>query len=103
VATDHFSIDLADRRLRMADGSEVRLTPTEWRLIELLVTRAGHLVTQEDLLSKVWGPTAIDRGDYLRVYIAGIRRKLEPEPSHPRYFITAPGLGLRFDPVGGQS
>jgi two-component system KDP operon response regulator KdpE len=64
----------------------------------MLVHRAGHLVTQAELLQGVWGPDAVHKTHYLRVQLAAIRRKVEPDPAHPRYFITAPGLGLRFDP-----
>jgi two-component system KDP operon response regulator KdpE len=101
ILTPDFTVHLADRRWIRPDGSEVRLTPTEWRLVETLIRRRGHLVTQTEILSLVWGPKAVDRTEYLRVYIAGIRRKLEPDPHRPRYFITAPGLGHRFDPTGG--
>jgi two-component system KDP operon response regulator KdpE len=100
VSTADFTVHLGDRRWLRADGSEVRLTPTEWRLIEVLLRRPGALVPQAEILRSVWGPEAVDRTQYLRVYIAGIRRKLEPDPPRPRYFITAPGLGLRFDPSG---
>ena len=76
------------------------LSPTEWKLIEVLVQHQGHLVTREELLASVWGPDAESKTQYLRVYMASIRRKVEPDPSHPRYFVTAPGLGLRFVPEG---
>jgi len=105
VTTADFTVDLGDRRWLQRDGTEVRLTPTEWRLVEMLVRRAGHLVTQKELLEGVWGPKAIEKTHYLRVQLAAIRRKVEPDPARPRYFITAAGLGLRFDPDGdrGQS
>jgi two-component system KDP operon response regulator KdpE len=96
VSTADFTVHLQDRRWFRSDGSEVSLTPTEWRLVELLVRRAGHLVTQEELLRGVWGPQAVNKSQYVRVQIAAIRRKVEPDPAHPRYFVTAPGLGLRF-------
>jgi two-component system KDP operon response regulator KdpE len=99
VVTADFTIHLSDRRWIRPDGSEVRLTPTEWRLVEMLVRHAGHLVTQAELLRGVWGPDAVEKTDYLRVHIAAVRRKVEPEPARPRYFRTAPGLGLRFDAV----
>jgi two-component system KDP operon response regulator KdpE len=102
VTTADFTVHLADRRWIQRDGTEVNLTPLEWKLIDVLVRRAGHLVTQADLLQSVWGPKARDKTQYLRVQIAAIRRKVEPEPSRPRYFITAPGLGLRFDPGAGD-
>jgi two-component system KDP operon response regulator KdpE len=100
VTTADFTVHLRDRRWLQSDGTEVRLTPTEWRLVEMLIRRAGHLVTQTDLLRGIWGPTATDKTNYLRVQLAAIRRKVEPQPARPRYFITAPGLGLRFDPTG---
>jgi two-component system KDP operon response regulator KdpE len=98
ITTSDFTIHLADRRWVQSDGTEIHLTPIEWRFIEMLVSHPGHLVTQADLLQGVWGPKAVEKSHYLRVQIAGIRRKVEPEPGRPRYFITAPGLGLRFEP-----
>ena len=98
MVTEDFNVDVADRRWVRRDGSEVRLSPTEWRVVEVLISRAGRLVPQADLLTAVWGPKAVDRTHYLRVQMAGIRRKVEPDPSHPRYFLTAAGLGHRFDP-----
>jgi two-component system KDP operon response regulator KdpE len=98
IVTPDFTIHLKDRRWVGADGSEVRLTPTEWRLVELLVQRAGHLVSQSELLRGVWGPDAETKSHYLRVHMVSIRRKVEPDPARPRYFVTASGLGLRFDP-----
>jgi two-component system KDP operon response regulator KdpE len=98
ITTDDFTIDLRDRRWIQTDGTEVRLTPMEWRFVEVLVRHSGHLVTQAELLQGVWGPEARDKSHYLRVQIAGIRRKVEPEPARPRYFLTAPGLGYRFEP-----
>jgi two-component system KDP operon response regulator KdpE len=97
VRTADFTIHLDDRRWIRPDATEVSLTPTEWRLIELLVRRDGHLVSHAELLRGVWGPKADDKTHYLRVQMTAIRRKVEPDPSHPRYFITAHGLGLRFD------
>jgi two-component system KDP operon response regulator KdpE len=100
VTTADFTVHLNDRRWIQRDGTEVRLTPTEWRLVEMLIRRAGHLVTQAELLEGVWGAKGIDKPHYLRVQLVAIRRKVEPDPAHPRYFITAAGLGLRFDPDG---
>jgi two-component system KDP operon response regulator KdpE len=77
---------------------EVRLTPTEWHLVEVLVRHAGKLVSQRQLLQEVWGPGYSRESNYLRVYLAQIRRKLEPDPARPRYFITEPGMGYRFEP-----
>lgn len=95
VETPTFTLDVSDRRL-IVDGSEVRLTPTEWRLLEVLVRHHGRLVTQRDLLEEVWGPGYEGQTNYLRVYVGTLRRKLEPVPSQPRYLRTEPGIGYRF-------
>jgi len=100
VATDDFTIDLASKRVARTGGDEpveVRLTPTEWHLVEVLVRNEGKLVSQRQLLQEVWGPQYGTETNYLRVYLAQLRRKLEPEPSRPRYFITEPGMGYRFE------
>jgi two-component system, OmpR family, KDP operon response regulator KdpE len=96
VETDDFTIDLAAKRVTR-DGEEIRLTPTEWHLVEVLVRNQGKLVAQRQLLQEVWGPQYHDETNYLRVFMAQVRRKLEPEPSNPRYFITEPGMGYRFE------
>jgi two-component system KDP operon response regulator KdpE len=96
VATDGFVIDLAAKRVAGADGTEIRLTPTEWQIVEVLVRHAGKLVPQRQLLQEVWGPQYETETNYLRVFMAQVRRKLEPNPSAPRYFITEPGMGYRF-------
>jgi two-component system, OmpR family, KDP operon response regulator KdpE len=96
VETEDFTIDLAAKKVRH-DGEEVRLTPTEWNLVEVLVRNRGRLVAQTQLLQDVWGPQYHDETNYLRVFMAQVRRKLEPEPAHPRYFITEPGMGYRFE------
>jgi two-component system KDP operon response regulator KdpE len=80
------------------DGGDVRLTPTEWQLLEVLVRNADRLVTQRQLLQEVWGPEYQTEGNYLRVYVAQLRRKLEPDPSRPRHLLTEPGMGYRFRP-----
>jgi two-component system KDP operon response regulator KdpE len=97
VVTDAFTVDIAARRV-LRDDVEIRLTPTEWRLLESLVTRPGRLVSQRQLLSDGWGPAYTVETNYLRVYVAGLRRKLEPDPSRPRYLLTEPGMGYRFVP-----
>ena len=97
VSADDYTIDLAARRV-VRDGVEVRLTPTEWHLVELLVRHPGKLVSQRQLLQEVWGPAYGTETNYLRVYLARIRRKLEVDPSQPRHFITEPGMGYRFEP-----
>lgn len=97
ITTETFTIDLAAKRVTRGD-SEVRLTPTEWHLLEVLTRHPGSLVSGKQLLQEVWGPTYGAETNYLRVYMAQLRRKLETEPSHPRYLITEPGVGYRFEP-----
>jgi two-component system KDP operon response regulator KdpE len=96
VSTDDFQVDLGDKRVLDRHGAPVRLTPTEWQLLEVLVRHVGKLVTQRQLLQEVWGPQFGDESNYLRVHIAHLRRKLEPDRSRPRYLITEPGMGYRF-------
>lgn len=100
VETEGFSIDLLAKKA-VREGHDVRLTPTEWHLLEILVTRPGRLVTQKQLLQEVWGVSQTSKSNYLRVYMAQLRRKLEADPSHPRHLITEPGMGYRFE--GGKS
>jgi two-component system, OmpR family, KDP operon response regulator KdpE len=96
VTTPDFTVDLAAKRVRRDGDGDVRLTPTEWQLLEILVRNRGRLVTQRQLLQEVWGPAYESESNYLRVYVAQLRRKLEPEPSRPRYLLTEPGMGYRF-------
>ena len=96
IETPDFVIDLGTQRLSTARG-DAKLTPTEWHLVEVLVRRSGRLVTSRELLQAVWGPAYGEETNYLRVHMAHIRRKLEPEPSRPRYFHTEPGMGYRFE------
>ena len=96
VKTADFTIDLAARTVQRSDGGEVRLTPTEWHLLEVLVRHRGKLVTQRFLLREVWGPAYEAETHYLRVYAAQLRRKLEPDPARPRHLLTEPGMGYRF-------
>lgn len=96
VTTPDFTVDLAAKRVRRDSGGDIRLTPTEWQLLEILVRNRGRLVTQRQLLQEVWGPAYESESNYLRVYVAQLRRKLEPEPSRPRYLLTEPGMGYRF-------
>ena len=96
VTAGELVIDLGARRVQRA-GSDVRLTPTEWHLVEMLVRHPGRLVSQPQLLRDVWGPSYVDNTNYLRVYMAQIRRKLESNPSKPVHFITEPGMGYRFE------
>src|SRR5207244_345939 len=100
VATDDFVVDLAAHRVSRTDGRDVSLTPTEWLLVEVLVRNRDRLVTQRQLLQQVWGPAYERETNYLRSYMATIRRQLEPNPSQPRYFRTEPGVGVRFVPDG---
>ena len=98
VVTEHFVVDLAAQQVTR-DGAVVRLTPTEWSLLAALVSRSGRLVSRERLLHEVWGPAYGGETNYLRVYVANLRKKLEPEPSKPRYLHTEPGMGYRFTPA----
>jgi two-component system, OmpR family, KDP operon response regulator KdpE len=100
VRTDDFTIDLGVKSVTSSDGRSVHLTPTEWGVLETLVRANGLLVTSADLLAEVWGPGYETQGNYLRVYIGQLRRKLEPDPSHPRYLVTSPGIGYRFVVTG---
>jgi two-component system KDP operon response regulator KdpE len=97
VTTDSFSVDLAAKKVRRVDGTEIHLTPTEWGILEQLVRNPGKLVGQVQLLREVWGPGYRKETNYLRVYLAQLRRKLEPDPARPRYLITEPGMGYRFE------
>ena len=96
IVTPDFTVDLAAKTVA-TNGGEVRLTPTEWHIVEILVRHRGKLVSQRQLLQEVWGPKYGDETNYLRVYMAHIRRKLEPDASTPKYFITEPGMGYRFN------
>jgi two-component system KDP operon response regulator KdpE len=96
VETEGFTVDLAAKKVNRG-GKDVRLTPTEWHLLEVLVRNSGRLVGQKQLLQEVWGPSYGTETNYLRVYMAQLRRKLEADPSHPRHFITEPGMGYRFE------
>ena len=98
VATKDFTVDLAAKQVTRCDGSVLRLTPTEWQLLEILVRNSGRLVSHQQLLREVWGPAHQTDSNYLRFHLAQLRRKLEPEPSRPRYLVTEPGLGYRFKP-----
>jgi len=96
VEAGELTIDLARRRV-LRHGEEVRLTPTEWALVDILVRHRGKLVSRDQLLREVWGPAYVSETGYLRVYTANLRRKLERDPSHPRHFITTPGMGYVFE------
>jgi two-component system KDP operon response regulator KdpE len=80
-----------------ADG-DIRLTPTEWHLLEVLLRNPGKLLSHRQLLNEVWGPGYDNAGGNLRLYMAQLRRKLEPDPARPRWLITEPGMGYRYQP-----
>ena len=97
-------LDLEVHRVTRVDPSaadepvEIRLTPTEWHLMEILVRNPGRLVTQRELIRGIRGPQYDDAAHYLRQYMAQLRRKIEANPSRPRYLLTEPGMGYRFQP-----
>lgn len=97
ITTDNFSVDLAKHRV-IRDGADVRLTPIEWNILEILVRNPEKLITQRQLLTEVWGPAYAKDANYLRVYMAQLRRKLEPETGNPRHLLTEAGIGYRFQP-----
>jgi len=97
VRTDAFTVDLVAKRVTR-DGADVRLTPTEWHVLEVLVRNPGRLVPHRQLLQEVWGPRYESETNYLRVYLAQLRAKLEPDPARPRHLLTEPGMGYRFQP-----
>lgn len=97
VDTASFALDFGARRA-VRDGSEVRLTPTEWKILEVLTATPGRLVPHQDLLERVWGPAYVKETQYLRVYLGQLRRKLEADPAAPVHLVTEAGLGYRFDP-----
>jgi two-component system, OmpR family, KDP operon response regulator KdpE len=96
VSTQRFTVDLATKRVTLIDGSDVRLTPTEWQLLEVLARHRGRLVTGRQLLKDVWGPAYGTETNYLRVYMAQLRRKLEANPAQPMCLLTEPGVGYRL-------
>ncbi len=97
MATADFVVDLAEKRVTR-EGVDVRLTPTEWSILELLVRSPRRLLSQQQLLTQVWGPAYAKETHYLRVYMAQLRRKLEPDPANPRHLLTEAGMGYRFEP-----
>ncbi|WP_262287432.1 response regulator [Micromonospora sp. MA102] len=92
------TVDLADRVVTRDDGVEVKLTPTQWAMLEKLLRHPGKLVSQRQLLHEVWGPEYHNETNYLRQYMAQLRRKLEDDPARPRHLITEPGMGYRYRP-----
>lgn len=97
VETAEFTVDLANR-LVLRGGEAVRMTPTEWSVLELLVRNPGRLVSQQQILSEVWGPAYAKETHYLRVYMGQLRRKLEADPANPAHLLTEAGMGYRFAP-----
>jgi two-component system, OmpR family, KDP operon response regulator KdpE len=104
VAIGHYLVDLAAKTVQRSPGSpdgvpdRVRLTKTEWAVLEMLVRNPGRLVSGKQLLQQVWGPAYETETGYLRFYLAKLRQKLEPVPAHPRHLLTEPGMGYRFQP-----
>ena len=98
IVTDTFTVDLGAGRVSALDGSDIRLTPTEWHLLEVLARNAGRVVDHARLLTEVWGPAYGEQTNYLRVYMATLRRKLEADAARPRHLLTEPGRGYRFEP-----
>ncbi|SCE74498.1 response regulator [Micromonospora chokoriensis] len=92
------TVDLADHSVRRDDGTEVKLTPIQWSVLEKLLRHPGKLVSQRQLLQDVWGPEYQNETNYLRQYLAQLRRKLEDDPARPRHLITEPGMGYRYRP-----
>jgi two-component system, OmpR family, KDP operon response regulator KdpE len=115
VQLGDLTVDLAAKRVtRNSDGQEgqdghdgkdhdIRLTPTEWHLLEVLLRNPGKLLSQKQLLRDVWGPGYDNAGGNLRLYMAQLRRKLEPDPARPRWLITEPGMGYRYQPPDDAS
>ncbi|WP_410786490.1 response regulator [Kribbella sp. C-35] len=91
-------VDLAAKRVTLENGEDIRLTPTEWHLLEVLVRNPGKLMSQRQLLTEVWGPGYESASGNLRFYMGQLRRKLEPDPARPKHLLTEPGMGYRFEP-----
>ena len=98
IVTDAFTIDLGAGRVTTPEGVDIRLTPTEWHLLEVLARNPGRVVDHARLLTEVWGPAYRDQTNYLRVYVATLRRKLEADAADPRHLLTESGRGYRFEP-----
>ncbi|MEZ0385157.1 response regulator [Mycobacterium sp. pW045] len=96
VESSSFTVDLAAKKVTK-NGGEVHLTPTEWGMLEMLVRNRGKLVGRDELLTQVWGPAYAKETQYLRVYLAQLRRKLEDDPSNPKHLLTEAGMGYRFE------
>jgi two-component system, OmpR family, KDP operon response regulator KdpE len=96
VQVGAWTVDFASRTVTDHAGAQQRLTPTEWSIVTQLAAHADQLVTQNQLLEAIWGPQYVDESGYLRFHLRQLRRKLEPEPAHPRYLLTEPGVGYRL-------
>ncbi len=96
VALGAVSVDLT-RRSVIRDGEPIKLTPTEYALLRLLIQHSGRALTHRQILHEVWGPEYVDETHYLRVYMAQLRQKLENDPAHPQFLLTEPGVGYRLD------
>jgi two-component system KDP operon response regulator KdpE len=99
VVVGSWTVNLADRVITNTEGDTIRLTPTEWHLLEILLRNPGKLITQRELLRQVWGPGYQAETNYLRQYMAQLRRKLEDDPARPQHLLTEPGMGYRFRPA----
>lgn len=99
VRIGRYTVDFTDHTVAAADGADVRLTPTEWHLLEVLARSPGKLISQRRLLQQVWGPQYERETHYLRQYMAQLRQKLEDDPTHPQCLITEPGMGYRLRPA----
>ncbi|WP_067796584.1 response regulator [Actinomadura formosensis] len=98
VNVGRYSVDLTGKIVHGPDEVRVHLTPTEWRLLEILLRNPGKLIAQRRLLTEVWSPNHVGETNYLRVYLSSLRRKLEDDPARPRHLLTEPGMGYRFEP-----
>ncbi len=92
---DYLTVNVTEHKV-MVNGKRVRLTPIEFRLLALLIENAGHVLSHRQLLEKVWGWEYTDDVDYVRIYILHLRQKIEPRPTQPKYIVTEPGVGYRF-------
>ena len=98
VTVGRYTVDLANHAIDGPDGAAVHLTRTEWQLLEAMAREPGKLISQRQLLERVWGPTYATETQYVRQYMAQLRRKLEDDPARPRHLLTEPGMGYRFQP-----
>ncbi len=99
IETGDFRVDLSARIVALR-GSEIHLTPKEYDLLVYLIRNAEKVLTHHTLLGAIWGGNSVEQNEYLRVFIGHLRRKIEADPSHPRYILTEPWTGYRFNPAG---